>query len=98
MSTVKSARRWFLWHKWTSLISTLFLLLLCITGLPLVFYHEIDHWLEGETQLPPITVETPRPSLDSLHHKASMLYPDKVVRYIFWDEADRKSTRMNSSH
>src|SRR5690606_30093839 len=88
MSTVKSARRWFLWHKWTSLICTLFLLLLCITGSPLIFYHEIDHWLEGETQLPPLTMEASRPSLDSLHHKPNMLYSDKTVRYIFWDEEE----------
>jgi uncharacterized iron-regulated membrane protein len=29
-------------HTWSSLISTLFLLLLCVTGLPLIFHHEID--------------------------------------------------------
>lgn len=38
-STIKT---WFLIHKWTSLISTLFLLMLCVTGLPLVFHDEID--------------------------------------------------------
>ena len=36
-------------HKWTSLISTLFLLMLCITGLPLVFHDEIEA-LSGELQ------------------------------------------------
>ncbi|MCX9146547.1 PepSY-associated TM helix domain-containing protein [Erythrobacter sp. WG] len=35
-------RMWFLVHKWTSLVSTLFLLMLCITGLPLIFHDEID--------------------------------------------------------
>ena len=29
-------------HKWTSLICTGFLLMLCLTGLPLVFHDEID--------------------------------------------------------
>ncbi|HKX79648.1 MAG TPA: PepSY-associated TM helix domain-containing protein [Novosphingobium sp.] len=29
-------------HKWTSLICTVFLLMLCITGLPLIFHDEID--------------------------------------------------------
>ena len=28
---------WFLVHKWTSLVCTVFLLLLCLTGLPLIF-------------------------------------------------------------
>jgi uncharacterized iron-regulated membrane protein len=35
-------RAWYLVHKWTSLICTAFLLLLCLTGLPLIFSHEID--------------------------------------------------------
>jgi uncharacterized iron-regulated membrane protein len=33
---------WCLVHKWTSLVATLFLLLLCLTGLPLIFHEEID--------------------------------------------------------
>ena len=37
----RSLRRWGFVHKWTSLICTLFMLLLCITGLPLIF-HERD--------------------------------------------------------
>ena len=43
-STIKT---WFLVHKWTSLVSTLFLLMLCLTGLPLIFHDEIDV-LQGE--------------------------------------------------
>ncbi|MGB5780032.1 MAG: PepSY domain-containing protein [Allopontixanthobacter sediminis] len=38
-STIKA---WFLVHKWSSLVSTLFLLMLCVTGLPLIFHDEID--------------------------------------------------------
>ena len=38
-STIKG---WFLVHKWASLIATAFLLMLCITGLPLIFHDEID--------------------------------------------------------
>lgn len=33
---------WSVVHRWTSLISTAFLLMLCVTGLPLIFHHEID--------------------------------------------------------
>lgn len=29
-------------HTWTSLISTVFVLLFCLTGLPLIFHQEID--------------------------------------------------------
>jgi uncharacterized iron-regulated membrane protein len=35
-------RRWYLVHKWSSIACTAFLLMLCITGLPLIFHHEID--------------------------------------------------------
>lgn len=35
-------RRWYLVHKWTSLVCTAFLLMFCITGLPLIFHEEID--------------------------------------------------------
>ena len=37
MLTKEGVRRWYIVHKWTSLISTLFVLIACITGLPLVF-------------------------------------------------------------
>lgn len=43
----RSIRAWYLVHKWTSLICTAFLLMLCVTGLPLIFHHEIDQ-LSGD--------------------------------------------------
>jgi uncharacterized iron-regulated membrane protein len=39
--TKNSISAWSFVHKWSSLISTLFLLMLCVTGLPLVFHDEI---------------------------------------------------------
>ena len=33
---------WYLIHKWTSLATSVFLLVLCVTGLPLIFHDEID--------------------------------------------------------
>ncbi len=40
--TRRSIHFWYLLHKWTSLLCTLFLLMLCLTGLPLIFHDEID--------------------------------------------------------
>ncbi|RDE07271.1 PepSY-associated TM helix domain-containing protein [Sphingomonas aracearum] len=37
-----AVRAWYLVHKWTSLVCTAFLLMLCVTGLPLIFHDEID--------------------------------------------------------
>lgn len=38
----KTIRSWYVVHKWTAIVSTLFLLMLCLTGLPLIFHDEID--------------------------------------------------------
>ncbi|MDT0576061.1 PepSY-associated TM helix domain-containing protein [Croceicoccus sp. F390] len=35
-------RNWYLIHKWSSLVPTLFVLMLCLTGLPLIFHDEIE--------------------------------------------------------
>lgn len=48
-STVKA---WELIHKWSSLICTAFLLMLCITGLPLIFHDEIDNALNPDVWQP----------------------------------------------
>ncbi|WP_225205451.1 PepSY-associated TM helix domain-containing protein [Novosphingobium huizhouense] len=45
-----SIRAWAWVHTWSSLVCTLALLLLCVTGLPLIFHDEIDAW-SGETAL-----------------------------------------------
>ncbi len=40
--TRTTIRRWYLVHKWSSIVSTMFLLMLCVTGLPLIFHDEIE--------------------------------------------------------
>ena len=42
-------KAWYLVHKWSGLIPTVFLLMLCITGLPLIFHDEIDAAMEDGT-------------------------------------------------
>lgn len=41
-------RKWYLTHKWSSIVSTLFLLMLCVTGLPLIFHDEIETLTDGD--------------------------------------------------
>jgi uncharacterized iron-regulated membrane protein len=38
----KTVNLWSEIHKWTGVVSTAFLLMLCVTGLPLIFHDEID--------------------------------------------------------
>ena len=62
--TNRALRRWSWVHKWSSLVCTLFLLMLCITGLPLIFYHEIEHALGNAVEPKPLPAATPDISLD----------------------------------
>lgn len=83
-----NVKAWFLVHKWTSLVCTLFLLMLCITGLPLIFHEEIDHFFEEETQAPPMPAGTPQASLDRIVDAALSERPDAVIRFMFWDNEE----------
>ncbi|MFC0516399.1 PepSY domain-containing protein [Mucilaginibacter angelicae] len=65
MAQLKSIKRWFWWHRWPSLICTLFLLLLCLTGLPLVFSGEIDGRL-NPTHYAEMPANTPMANLNGM--------------------------------
>ena len=77
-------RLWYLIHKWTSLVCTIFLLMLCITGLPLIFHEEIDH-LMGEVEAPEMAAGTPDASLDRVAEAAHRQRPGDIIRFMFWD-------------
>ena len=85
----KTIRCWSLIHTWTSLICTLFLLLLALTGLPLIFHHEIDHLLGDAPELRPMPADTPHLDLQQLVAKAEAHRPGEVMQYFGWDEEDR---------
>ncbi|PIB34986.1 peptidase [Reichenbachiella sp. 5M10] len=79
----KAVRVWFEIHKWTSLICTVFLLLLCLTGLPLIFHEEIEHLMGEEPEAIVMPADTPKMALDSIVMKAKEARPDEVVRFVF---------------
>ena len=82
-----STRAWAWIHKWSSLVCTAFMLLLCLTGLPLVFHEEIDH-LSGEVEAPAMPAGTPSASMDRIAQAARERQPAKVIRYMFWDQEE----------
>ena len=86
-------RSWSFIHKWTSLICTIFLLLLCITGLPLIFHEEIEH-LSGEAEAPAMPADTPELSMDQMVEAAQAHIPDKLVRYMIWDAEEHPHTTL----
>lgn len=81
-----SVRRWYLVHKWTSIVATAFLLLLCVTGLPLIFHHEIDEL----TRKPQVAAAVPeqRPfMLEDMIGRARQEVPsDWMTMFITWDD------------
>jgi uncharacterized iron-regulated membrane protein len=83
----KSLRRWSWVHKWTSLVCTVFMLLLCITGLPLIFGHEINHWLHSDIAPQPVPPGTPKASMDRVLAAAQARHPSLVPTFIS-QEAD----------
>ncbi|PKL97858.1 MAG: peptidase, partial [Gammaproteobacteria bacterium HGW-Gammaproteobacteria-9] len=79
-------RRWGWVHKWSSLVSTLFILMLCLTGLPLIFSHEIDHLTGNEIEAPAMPEGTPRAAVDQVAAEAVKTYPGLVPLYFFAEE------------
>jgi len=69
-------------HRWSSLICTIFLLVLCLTGLPLIFSEEIDHWSEPPSSYAEVPAGTPRASLDLLARHAREMYPGQIISSI----------------
>lgn len=88
MLSPTALRRWSWTHKWSSLVCTVFMLLLCITGLPLIFHHEIGHLLGTEVEAPAMPANTPRASLDKVLATAHALHPERVVQFASHAEDD----------
>ncbi len=82
-----SLRRWSWIHKWSSLVCTVFVLLLCLTGLPLIYHHEIGHLLGTDVEAPAMAADTPRGNIDAVLASAQALYPNKIAMYMS-QEAD----------
>ncbi|MGJ8620194.1 MAG: PepSY-associated TM helix domain-containing protein [Methylophilaceae bacterium] len=78
-----SIKTWAWVHKWSSLVCTIFMLLLCLTGLPLIFGHEIGHLLGDEVEPPTMAADTPLASMDAVIASAKARYPNDVVQYVF---------------
>ena len=67
-------------HKWTSLICTVFLLMLCITGLPLIFHHEIDDLLHDQVEPAECRPARRQANLDRVLAAGWRSEPGKVAR------------------
>lgn len=92
-----SFRVWYAVHKWTSLVSTIFLLMLCITGLPLIFSHEINHALGNSVDPPALATEPASiADVDAIVADAQRRRPSDVLQFLVAepDEPDLIFVRM----
>jgi uncharacterized iron-regulated membrane protein len=88
--THRSVRIWFLVHKWTSLVCTAFLLMLCVTGLPLIFHDEIDYLTEEAPRfgMPGVGSSGEAPGLlplDAMLARALAARPGEVPVFMAFD-------------
>jgi uncharacterized iron-regulated membrane protein len=95
----RSLKAWSWTHKWSSLVCTVFMLLLCLTGLPLIFHHEIGHLAGTEVEAPPMPAGTPYADMDRVVAAAQALHPQRVVQFLFRDvdETGLWMVRLNDS-
>src|ERR1700679_2264449 len=82
----KKVRVWYWMHRWSSLICTLFLLVSCITGLPLIFHDEIDHLVHPEHSPLQAASANTSVSLQSLVEETERLHPDMHPMFVVLDE------------
>ena len=82
--TRRAVQAWYQVHKWSSLVCTAFLLLLCVTGLPLIFAEEIGHLTGAEPELAPPPVDAAPVNLDTLIEKAKARYPGEQPLFLGW--------------
>ncbi|WP_337189094.1 PepSY-associated TM helix domain-containing protein [Phenylobacterium sp.] len=88
--TTGALRGWFLIHKWTSIVCTAFLLMLCVTGLPLIFHDEIDSFSEHHPAFARGGVassgdDPALKSLDEMLAKALAARPGEVPLFMAFD-------------
>lgn len=95
--TQRAIRLWFLAHKWTSLLCTVFLLMLCMTGLPLIFHDEIDLLTEEQPEygMPDVGSSSDAEGLlplDEMMRRALALRPGEVPVYMAFDNEQPSMT------
>lgn len=84
--TTKTIKTWYLVHKWTSLVCTAFMLLLCLTGLPLIFHEEIEHLTGGHPVAEELANDAPAVTLDDIYADAMKLVPDDAPLFFIFDD------------
>ena len=84
--TPVAIRRWYVVHKWSSVIPTVFLIVLCATGLPLIFRDELQDILGEEAPLPAVAADAMPARLDELVSRALAARPGEVMQLLSFSD------------
>lgn len=90
----QTIKAWSWVHKWTSLLCTLFLLMLCLTGMPLIFHDEIDSALNPDSWTP-ANPAAEHLTLDEILDTALETRPGEVPIFMSFD-IDRPVVNVTS--
>lgn len=82
MISARSVKRWYWIHKWSSLVSTLFLLMLCVTGLPLIFHDELEPLLSASRTPESVPPEQPAKSYEDIIARVRADHKDQAITYV----------------
>ncbi len=93
---IQALKKWAWIHKWTSLVCTVFLLVICLTGLLLVFSDEIDHWATPRTY-EALPADSPTVSIDRLTGIGRQMYPGQIVSAVSLSMTRSHSLRLDGS-
>lgn len=81
-------RMWYRLHRWASLICTLFILISCVTGLPLIFHDEVEH-LTRPVHTETRTVEdSASASLQELVDRTERMHPGMYPLFVTLDSEE----------
>ncbi|MEI9994186.1 MAG: PepSY domain-containing protein [Rhizomicrobium sp.] len=86
MSGTRALGAWRFVHTWTSLVCTAFLLMLCLTGLPLIFQDELEDAFPGGPVPAAAVAGKPVLPLDRFAQAARGRYPQDALRSLFLDD------------
>ncbi|SAK97268.1 membrane protein [Caballeronia pedi] len=90
-------RIWHRLHTWSSLICTAFLLLLCLTGLPLIFHDEIDALIDAAPVRSVVAKagEALPVDLDHIVADVAARYPGERVQFVIWSDDGPDLLKVN---
>jgi uncharacterized iron-regulated membrane protein len=90
--TRSAFQKWIWVHRWSGLVCTAFLLLICVTGLPLIFSEEIRDWSSDSQVYADLPAGTPNVSFDRLAELSRQIYPGEIIVSIFIDNDEPKAS------